>query len=71
MIIDHGKLLYDGGLDEIRDRFGTERTLVVDLAEDAVAAGAPLERAARRSRCGPTGRAAGCASTAPTRPPPT
>ncbi|HEY3108646.1 MAG TPA: ATP-binding cassette domain-containing protein [Chloroflexota bacterium] len=43
MIIDHGKLLYDGGLDEIRDRFGTERTLVVDLAEDAVAAGAPLE----------------------------
>ena len=43
MIIDHGKLLYDGGLDEIRDRFGTERTLVVDLAEDAVAAGAPLD----------------------------
>jgi ABC-2 type transport system ATP-binding protein len=43
MIIDHGKLLYDGGLDEIRDRFGTERTLVVDLAEDAVAAGASLE----------------------------
>jgi ABC-2 type transport system ATP-binding protein len=43
MIIDHGKLLYDGGLDEIRDRFGTERTLVVDLAEDTAAAGAPLE----------------------------
>jgi ABC-2 type transport system ATP-binding protein len=43
MIIDHGKLLYDGGLDEIRDRFGTERTLVVDLAEDAAAAGASLE----------------------------
>src|SRR5262249_41592212 len=42
MIIDHGKLLYDGGLDEIRDRFGTERTLVVDLAEDAIATGAPL-----------------------------
>jgi ABC-2 type transport system ATP-binding protein len=43
MIIDRGRLLYDGGLEEIRDRFGTERTLVVDLAEDAVAAGAPLE----------------------------
>jgi ABC-2 type transport system ATP-binding protein len=42
MIIDHGKLLYDGSLDEIRERFGTERTLVVDLAEDAVAAGAPI-----------------------------
>jgi len=35
LIIDHGKLLYDGGLEEIRDRYGRERTLVVDLAEDA------------------------------------
>jgi ABC-2 type transport system ATP-binding protein len=43
MIIDHGKLLYDGRLDEIRDRFGTERTLVVDLAEDGAADGALLE----------------------------
>jgi len=34
LIIDHGTLLYDGTLDEIRDRLGTERTLVVDLAED-------------------------------------
>jgi ABC-2 type transport system ATP-binding protein len=34
MIIDRGKLLYDGDLEGIRDRFGTERTLVVDLAED-------------------------------------
>jgi ABC-2 type transport system ATP-binding protein len=33
MIIDHGKLLYDGGLEAIRERFGTERTLVVELAE--------------------------------------
>jgi len=33
LIIDHGRLLYDGGLSEIRDRFGGERTLVVDLAE--------------------------------------
>lgn len=31
MIIDHGRLIYDGGLDEIRRRFGTHRTLVVDL----------------------------------------
>jgi ABC-2 type transport system ATP-binding protein len=34
LIIDHGTLLYDGTLDGIRDRLGTERTLVVDLAED-------------------------------------
>jgi ABC-2 type transport system ATP-binding protein len=34
LIIDHGTLLYDGSLDGIRDRLGTDRTLVVDLAED-------------------------------------
>lgn len=34
LIIDHGTLLYDGTLDVIRDRLGTERTLVVDLADD-------------------------------------
>jgi ABC-2 type transport system ATP-binding protein len=33
MIIDHGRLLYDGGVGAIRDRFGVERTLVVDLDE--------------------------------------
>ena len=31
MIIDHGKLLYDGSVEAIRDRYGVERTLVVDL----------------------------------------
>jgi ABC-2 type transport system ATP-binding protein len=34
MIIDHGRVLYDGDLETIKQRFGTERTLVVDLAED-------------------------------------
>ena len=33
LIIDHGQLLYDGGLDEIRDRLGDECMLVVDLLE--------------------------------------
>jgi ABC-2 type transport system ATP-binding protein len=36
MIIDHGHLLYDGSVAAIRDRFGTERTLVVDLETDEV-----------------------------------
>ncbi|MCO5175477.1 MAG: ATP-binding cassette domain-containing protein [Thermomicrobiales bacterium] len=31
MIIDHGRLIYDGSVSEIRDRFGTARTLVIDL----------------------------------------
>jgi ABC-2 type transport system ATP-binding protein len=34
LLIDHGRLLYDGAVAAIRDRFGVERTLVVDLAED-------------------------------------
>ncbi len=42
LIIDHGRLLYDGSLEGIRDRFGLERTLVVDLAGDENAPG-PLE----------------------------
>lgn len=37
LIVDHGRKLYDGGLTEIRDRFGGERTLlaVLDPAEVA------------------------------------
>jgi ABC-2 type transport system ATP-binding protein len=48
LIIDHGTLLYDGTLDGIRDRLGTERTLVVDLAEDL--AGPLVVSAAREVR---------------------
>jgi ABC-2 type transport system ATP-binding protein len=48
LIIDHGTLLYDGTLDGIRDRLGTERTLVVDLDEDVVGAlCVPLAREVR------------------------
>jgi viologen exporter family transport system ATP-binding protein len=39
LIIDHGHLIWDGGLDELRRQHGPERTLVVDLEE----AGLPLE----------------------------
>lgn len=33
MIIDHGRMLYDGGLATLRDKFGGKRELVVDFAE--------------------------------------
>ena len=33
LIIDHGHVIYDGGLDALRDKYGQERTLVVDLIE--------------------------------------
>jgi ABC-2 type transport system ATP-binding protein len=33
LIIDHGKLLYDGSLATLSDRFGGKRELVVDFAE--------------------------------------
>ncbi len=31
MVIDHGRLLYDGGVDELRHRYGTHRILIVEL----------------------------------------
>ena len=47
LIIDHGSLIYDGELEALRERYGGERTLVVDLAEPAEpleVAGARVER---------------------------
>jgi ABC-2 type transport system ATP-binding protein len=37
VLIDHGRVIYDGGLEQLRARYGRWRTLVVDLA-DATAA---------------------------------
>jgi ABC-2 type transport system ATP-binding protein len=34
MIIDHGRLLFDGTLETLRERFGGKRRLVVDFAEE-------------------------------------
>jgi ABC-2 type transport system ATP-binding protein len=47
MIVDRGGLVYDGGLEQIKERFGGERRLVVDLAEvqaPLVVANAEVER---------------------------
>ncbi|MFL5800802.1 MAG: ATP-binding cassette domain-containing protein [Roseiflexaceae bacterium] len=33
VLIDHGRVLYDGALETLRTRFGRRRTLVVDLSE--------------------------------------
>ncbi len=35
LVIDHGTLIWDGGIAELRERYGSERTLVVDLEEPA------------------------------------
>jgi ABC-2 type transport system ATP-binding protein len=35
MIIDHGHVIYDGSLEAIKERFGGERTVVIDLEEVA------------------------------------
>jgi ABC-2 type transport system ATP-binding protein len=39
IVIDHGRVIYDGDLESLKARYGPERTLVVDLEEPA----APLE----------------------------
>jgi ABC-2 type transport system ATP-binding protein len=44
LIIDHGRVIYDGGLDSLIERYGKERTLIVDLEEPAD----PLEVAGAR-----------------------
>jgi ABC-2 type transport system ATP-binding protein len=41
MVIDHGRLVFDGGLDSLSDLAGARRTLVVDLPEVA----APIDLA--------------------------
>jgi viologen exporter family transport system ATP-binding protein len=35
LVIDHGALIWDGGIPELKERYGGERTLVVDLEDPA------------------------------------
>jgi ABC-2 type transport system ATP-binding protein len=47
LVIDHGSLIWDGPIAELRRRYGDERTLIVDLEEPApplAIAGARVER---------------------------
>jgi ABC-2 type transport system ATP-binding protein len=47
LVIDHGALIWDGGISELKARFGGERTLVVDLEEPSPpleVAGAVVDR---------------------------
>ena len=46
LVIDHGSLIWDGGIAELKERYGGERTLVVDLEEPAP----PLEVEGARRR---------------------
>jgi ABC-2 type transport system ATP-binding protein len=48
LMIDHGRLVYDGDLETLRSRFGDERELVVDFAEDYEAIVLTRGRVARR-----------------------
>jgi ABC-2 type transport system ATP-binding protein len=48
VLIDHGHVIYDGGLEDLRTRFGRQRTLVVDLEEAANGLQVPNAEMVRR-----------------------
>ena len=48
MIIDHGRLLYDGGVAAIAERYGGQRRLIVDLDEDVAEPSVPGATLGRR-----------------------
>ncbi len=47
VVIDHGRVVYDGELEELKRRYGSERTLVVDLEEPAPPLDVPGARVER------------------------
>ncbi|HXH87145.1 MAG TPA: ATP-binding cassette domain-containing protein [Gaiellaceae bacterium] len=44
IVVDHGHVIWDGGLDELKRRYGQERVLVVDLEESGPALEVPGAR---------------------------
>jgi len=53
IIIDHGQLIYDGNLESIRERYGSQRILAVELEEelpDFCLPGATLKRSEGRKK---------------------
>ncbi|HRC77465.1 MAG TPA: ABC transporter ATP-binding protein [Kouleothrix sp.] len=48
VLIDHGRVIYDGGLERLRERFGRERTLVVDLDQEVNGMSVPNAELVRR-----------------------
>jgi ABC-2 type transport system ATP-binding protein len=47
LIIDHGRLIYDGDIETLKQRYGEERTLVVDLEEPSPPLAVPGARVDR------------------------
>jgi ABC-2 type transport system ATP-binding protein len=47
LVIDHGSLIWDGPIAELRERYGDERTLIVDLEEPAPPLAIPGARVER------------------------
>jgi ABC-2 type transport system ATP-binding protein len=47
LVIDHGRLIWDGAIPDLKDRYGGERTLVVDLEEPAPPLDVPGARVER------------------------
>ncbi|MHB8641655.1 MAG: ABC transporter ATP-binding protein [Gaiellaceae bacterium] len=47
LMIDHGKLIYDGTVDDLIERYGAERTLIVDLQQPAPPLEVPGARVVR------------------------
>lgn len=48
VLIDHGRVIYDGALEALRTRFGKKRTLVVDLADGVEEVRVPQAEMVRR-----------------------